>query len=61
MPLNMAAAKVAAGFEDLVAAGGVESMSRLGIGASGGAQGDPWSRCARCSSRRAWAPTWSRR
>lgn len=40
--VNMAAAKVAAGFEDLVAAGGVESMSRIGIGASGGAQGDPW-------------------
>ncbi|MBD2858180.1 acetyl-CoA C-acetyltransferase [Spongiibacter sp. KMU-158] len=40
--VNMAAAKVAAGFEDLVAAGGVESMSRLGIGASGGATGDPW-------------------
>ncbi len=40
--VNMAAAKVAAGFEDLVAAGGVESMSRLGIGASGGSQGDPW-------------------
>ena len=38
----MAAAKVAAGFEDMVAAGGVESMSRLGIGASGGATGDPW-------------------
>lgn len=40
--VNMAAAKVAAGYEDLVAAGGVESMSRLGIGASGGATGDPW-------------------
>ncbi|MFZ1831940.1 MAG: acetyl-CoA C-acyltransferase, partial [Pseudomonadales bacterium] len=40
--VNMAAAKVASGFEDLVAAGGVESMSRIGIGASGGAQGDPW-------------------
>ncbi|QQD16934.1 acetyl-CoA C-acetyltransferase [Spongiibacter nanhainus] len=40
--VNMAAAKVSAGFEDLVAAGGVESMSRLGIGASGGATGDPW-------------------
>ncbi|WP_372864282.1 acetyl-CoA C-acetyltransferase [Spongiibacter sp.] len=40
--VNMAAAKVASGFEDLVAAGGVESMSRLGIGASGGATGDPW-------------------
>lgn len=40
--VNMAAAKVAAGFEDLVCAGGVESMSRLGIGASGAAMGDPW-------------------
>ncbi|MBB5185877.1 MULTISPECIES: acetyl-CoA C-acetyltransferase [Zhongshania] len=40
--VNIAAAKVAAGYEDLVAAGGVESMSRLGIGASGGATGDPW-------------------
>ncbi|CAH0990805.1 Putative acyltransferase [Sinobacterium norvegicum] len=40
--VNMAAAKVASGFEDLVCAGGVESMSRLGIGASGGCQGDPW-------------------
>ncbi|MCP5320778.1 MAG: acetyl-CoA C-acetyltransferase [Pseudomonadales bacterium] len=40
--VNLAAAKVMAGVEDLVAAGGVESMSRLGIGASGGAQGDPW-------------------
>ena len=40
--VNLAAAKVAAGYEDMVAAGGVESMSRLGIGASGGATGDPW-------------------
>ncbi len=40
--VNLAAAKVAAGFEDLVCAGGVESMSRLGMGASGGAMGDPW-------------------
>jgi len=40
--VNLAAAKVASGFEDLVVAGGVESMSRLGIGASGGSQGDPW-------------------
>jgi len=39
---NNAAAKVMAGFEDLVLAGGVESMSRLGIGASGAAAGDPW-------------------
>jgi acetyl-CoA C-acetyltransferase len=40
--VNLAAAKVAAGFEDLVCAGGVDSMSRLGMGASGGAMGDPW-------------------
>ncbi len=40
--VNLAAAKVAAGFEELVCAGGVESMSRLGMGASGGATGDPW-------------------
>ena len=40
--VNLAAAKVAAGYEDLVAAGGVESLSRLGIGASGAASGDPW-------------------
>lgn len=39
---NNAAAKIRAGFEDLVLAGGVESMSRLGIGASGAAAGDPW-------------------
>jgi len=39
---NNAAAKVRAGFEDLVLAGGVESMSRLGIGASGAAAGDLW-------------------
>ncbi len=40
--VNLAAAKVASGFEDLVCAGGVESMSRLGMGASGGSNGDPW-------------------
>ncbi|MEZ5539795.1 MAG: acetyl-CoA C-acetyltransferase [Pseudomonadales bacterium] len=40
--VNNCAAKVRAGFEDLVMAGGVESMSRLGIGASGAAAGDPW-------------------
>ena len=40
--VNNCAAKVRAGFEDLVLAGGVESMSRLGIGASGAAAGDPW-------------------
>jgi len=40
--VNLAAMKVRSGFEDLVCGGGVESMSRLGIGASGAAQGDPW-------------------
>jgi len=39
---NIAAAKVIAGYEDLILAGGVESMSRLGIGAAGAASGDPW-------------------
>lgn len=40
--VNMAAMKVRSGFEEMVVAGGVESMSRLGIGASGAAAGDPW-------------------
>ncbi|CAG2145994.1 acetyl-CoA C-acetyltransferase [Cupriavidus numazuensis] len=35
--VNMAAEKVRSGWYDLIAAGGVESMSRLGLGASGGA------------------------
>ena len=35
--VNLAAAKVAAGFEDLVVAGGVESMSRWPMGSDGGA------------------------
>ncbi len=35
--VNLAAAKVASGFEDLVAAGGVESMSRWAMGSDGGA------------------------
>ena len=35
--VNIAAQKVASGFEDLVVAGGVESMSRVPIGADGGA------------------------
>ena len=39
---NIAAAKIHAGYEDLLLAGGVESMSRLGIGAAGAASGDPW-------------------
>ncbi|MBM4253446.1 MAG: acetyl-CoA C-acetyltransferase [Deltaproteobacteria bacterium] len=36
--INLAAAKVMSGFEDLVVAGGVESMSRVTMGADGG----PW-------------------
>lgn len=40
--VNMVAAKVMAGIEDMACGGGVESMSRLGIGASGAAQGDAW-------------------
>ena len=39
--VNLAAAKVAAGYEDLVVAGGVESMSRVPIGADGGWLADP--------------------
>jgi acetyl-CoA C-acetyltransferase len=35
--VNIAAAQVMTGYHDLVVAGGVESMSRVGIGASGGA------------------------
>src|SRR5579875_2981194 len=40
--VNMAAQKVASGWEDLVMAGGVESMSRVPMGSDGGAWGmDP--------------------
>src|SRR6185295_16734880 len=35
--VNLAAQKVRSGFEDLVVAGGVESMSRVPIGSDGGA------------------------
>ena len=35
--INLAAAKVASGFEDLVVGGGVESMSRWAMGTDGGA------------------------
>lgn len=35
--INMAASKINSGADDVVIAGGVESMSRVGIGASGGA------------------------
>ena len=34
--INLAAGKIAQGSEDIVIAGGVESMSRVGMGASGG-------------------------
>lgn len=34
--INLAAGKIAAGSEDIVIAGGVESMSRVGMGMSGG-------------------------
>ncbi len=35
--VNLAAAKVASGFEDMVVAGGIESMSRWAMGSDGGA------------------------
>ncbi len=35
--INMGAAKIAGGSDDIVVAGGVESMSRVGMGMSGGA------------------------
>ena len=35
--INMAASKINSGADDIVIAGGVESMSRVGMGASGGA------------------------
>jgi acetyl-CoA C-acetyltransferase len=38
--VNIAAQKVASGFEDLVLAGGVESMSRVPMGSDGGAWAD---------------------
>ncbi|NIB41526.1 acetyl-CoA C-acetyltransferase [Pseudomaricurvus alkylphenolicus] len=37
--VNIAAQKIASGWEDLVVAGGVESMSRVPMGTSGGAMG----------------------
>ncbi|MEN4450100.1 acetyl-CoA C-acetyltransferase, partial [Mycobacterium sp. SM3041] len=41
--VNMAAARVRAGFDELVIAGGVESMSRVPMGSDGGAMfADPW-------------------
>lgn len=40
--VNTMAMKVMSGMENMGVAGGVESMSRLGIGASGAAAGDAW-------------------
>lgn len=40
--VNTVAMKIMSGMESMGMAGGVESMSRLGIGASGAAAGDPW-------------------
>ncbi|MBY8855948.1 acetyl-CoA C-acetyltransferase [Nocardia sp. CA2R105] len=41
--VNLAAQKVRSGFDDLVIAGGVESMSRVPMGSDGGAMfADPW-------------------
>jgi acetyl-CoA C-acetyltransferase len=45
--VNLAAQKVASGWEDLVIAGGVESMSRVPMGSDGGAWAqDPATSCA---------------
>jgi len=45
--VNLAAQKVRSGWEDLVVAGGVESMSRVPIGSDGGAwANDPETNCA---------------
>ena len=40
--VNTIAMKIMSGMESMGVAGGVESMSRLGIGASGAAAGDAW-------------------
>ena len=50
--VNLAAAKTASGFEDLVVAGGVESMSRWPMGSDGGA----WVMDPRVNSGTAFVP-----
>lgn len=56
--VNFGAAKIAQGADDIVIAGGVESMSRVGLGMSGGAWFmDPRSTCPPISCRRAFRPT----
>src|SRR5690606_9026676 len=49
--VNMAAMKVRSGWEELVVAGGVESMSRVPIGADGGAMWDDYEVIDRKSTR----------
>ena len=50
--VNLAAAKVASGFEDLVVGGGVESMSRWPMGSDGGA----WAMDPRINQKLAFVP-----
>ncbi|MBL8361747.1 MAG: acetyl-CoA C-acetyltransferase [Rubrivivax sp.] len=50
--INLAAAKVASGYEDLVVAGGVESMSRWPMGSDGGA----WAMDPRVNIKLGFAP-----
>jgi acetyl-CoA C-acetyltransferase len=50
--VNMAAQKVRSGWEDLVVAGGVESMSRVPIGSDGGA----WAQDPETNSQTAFVP-----
>ena len=56
--INFAAAEVMSGQHDMTIGAGVESMSRIGIGASGGAcRWTPRLRCRPISCRRAFPPT----
>lgn len=56
--VNLAAAKVRSGWEDLVLAGGVESMSRVSMGSDGGAWAmDPMTSFETGFAPRASAPT----
>ncbi len=50
--VNIAAQKIASGFEDLVVAGGVESMSRWAMGSDGGA----WAMDPRVNQQTGFAP-----
>ena len=56
--VNFAAAQIMSGQHDMAIGGGVESMSRVGIGASGGAWPvDPAIAVAHYFCRRAFRPT----